>query len=206
VEAVGEVDFTDLLKLDYRWPEEGDRLLRDSGSWDDSVRFEDHAPSRDAHIASGFMEAGAALLDLCAKEPHARHTLVYPALFNYRHGLELAMKSVISRYASYANVEVPNTNHHDLLRLWEVTKQIIVAVGSEDPALPMVEQVVKDFHDLDRGSDAFRYARDRRGALIPLPDGAIDLRNLRDVMEGVEHFFEGADAQMNENASNAGDW
>ena len=128
-----------------------------------------------------------------------------PALFNYRHGLELVMKSIISHYASYAGVVIKNTHHHNLWRLWEVTRQIIVVVGSDDPAIPTVEQVVKDFHDLDRRADAFRYSRDQRGTLIPLPDWAIDLPNLRGVMEGVNNFFEGANAQMEHNVS-AMDW
>ena len=151
------------------------------------------------------MTAGAVLVGACKGNRPERFWLVYPILFNYRHGIELAMKWLIGRYASYSSVQVGKTTHHDLWRLWMTCKPIIIEVGSNDDAIPIVEQVVKDFHDLDRSSFAFRYAKDKKDALIPLPDGMLDLENLRDVMEAVEHFFEGADAQMDHHAS-AAEW
>ncbi|MHA1537912.1 MAG: hypothetical protein ACTSUD_10175 [Alphaproteobacteria bacterium] len=71
----------------------------------------------------------------------------------------------------------------------------------EDESIPAVEQVIKDFHDLDEFALAFRYSRDKNGALISLPDGMIDLENIRNVMEAVSHFFDGADGQLDANSS-----
>lgn len=198
-------DFTDLLDMSYRWPSRGDRLLRDTNDWNRGVTFPQNELSRDVHLWSGYMRAGAALIEACDNDLPDRHFLIYPILFNYRHGIELAMKSIIVRYGSFSSVQVEATNHHDLWQLWKVCKAIIIEVGAEDEAIPVVEQVIKDFHDLDKSALAFRYSRDRRGALIALPDGMIDLENLRNVMEGVGHFFGGADAQLDANSS-ALDW
>jgi hypothetical protein len=75
-----------------RWPKKGDRLLRPSNDWDRAVDFAHQPVSRHVHIWGGYMRAGAALVEECGKDSVDRYFLVYPILFNYRHGLELAMK------------------------------------------------------------------------------------------------------------------
>ena len=80
-----------------RWPKKGDRLLRDSEDWDRGVEFSNDEISRHVHIWSGYMSAGAALIEACEEDSHERHFLIYPILFSYRHGIELAMKWVIAR-------------------------------------------------------------------------------------------------------------
>jgi hypothetical protein len=72
-----------------------------------------------------------------------------------------------------------------------------------DDELGAVEQVVKDFHDLDKNAMAFRYTRNKDGTTILLPDTLIDLRNIQMVMEAVDNFFSGADGQLNAIASAA---
>ena len=188
-----------------RWPKKGDRLLRDSEDWDRGVEFSNDEISRHVHIWSGYMSAGAALIEACEEDSHERHFLIYPILFNYRHGIELAMKWVIARYGRYSTAEIGDIEHHDLWQLWKLCKQIIIEVGSEDESIAVVEQVIKDFHDLDKSALAFRYSRNKMGALIALPDGMIDLQNIRDVMEGVSHFFDGVDGELDHNAG-AVDW
>jgi hypothetical protein len=39
--------------------------------------------------------------------------------------------------------------------------------------------VVKDFHDLDKGSLSFRYAQDKNGMTIRLPNEPFDLQNIK---------------------------
>jgi hypothetical protein len=68
-----------------------------------------------------------------------------------------------------------------------------VPTSDDDEPLKAVEQVVKDFHDLDREAIAFRYSRKTNGVTILLPDQPIDLENVPHVMEAVDHFFKGVD-------------
>ena len=77
--------------------------------------------------------------------------------------------------------------------------------GEDDEALLVVEQIVKDFHDLDNSAMAFRYSTNKKGVTIKLPDTSVDLENVRDVMEAVDNFFTGADGQLDANSS-AVDW
>src|SRR5690349_12076247 len=88
--------FADILNAEPgRWPKKGDRLLRRSDDWNRSVDFSQDAFARHVHIWSGFMRAGAALVEGSERDTADRHFLVYPILFNYRHGLELAIKYII---------------------------------------------------------------------------------------------------------------
>ena len=151
------------------------------------------------------MSAGEALIDACQEDPRDRHFLIYPILFNYRHGIELAMKWIIMMYGRYASVSVGEIEHHNLWQLWKLCKKIVIEIGGEDEAIPVVEQIIKDFHDLDKSALAFRYSQDKNGVLIALPDRMIDMENIRDVMEAISHFFEGADGQLDHN-SKAVDW
>src|SRR5215218_701822 len=99
--------FDEILERDScRWPKKGDRLLKHSHDWDKGVEFDGDAYSRHVHIWSGYMRAGAALVDECQREAVDRHFLVYPILFNYRHGLEVAMKWIIDRYGGNAGVSL----------------------------------------------------------------------------------------------------
>ncbi len=193
----------------YRWPKKGDRLLRASDDWDRGVEFSANPVSRHAHIWSGYMRAGAALIEECDQDSVDRHFLIYPILFNYRHGLELAMKWIIDHYGIYAGVRLTqDARDHDLWGLWRLSKQVIIEVGSEgedDDALRVVEQIVKDFHDLDKSALAFRYSMTKKGATIKLPDISIDLENVGDVMVAVDNFFTGVDGQLDANSS-AMDW
>jgi len=202
--------FSELLNPDaFLWPKKGDRLLRSTGDWNKQVSFSPDAFDRHMHIWSGYMRAGAALVEEAERESVDRHFLVYPILFNYRHGLELAIKWVIGQYGRYADVSLgPDGVDHDLWKLWKLCRRVITAVGSEgeeDEALHSIEQIVKDFHDLDKTATAFRYSINKDGATIKLPDTAIDLSNVRRVMESVDNFFAGVDGQLDANSS-AADW
>jgi hypothetical protein len=154
------------------------------------------------------MRAGAALVEECERENLDRNFLVYPILFNYRHALEVAIKWVIDTYGRYAGVRLPvDKRNHNLWSLWGFCKDIILKLGTDngDGTIEVVEGIVKEFHDLDKSSFAFRYSRNKLGATIPLPDDSIDLQNVKDVMEAVDNFFSGVDGELDANVS-AVDW
>ncbi|NIA68444.1 hypothetical protein HBA54_07545 [Pelagibius litoralis] len=187
----------------FKWPSKGDRLLRAENDWDKSVTFAEHDIARDVHIWDGYMRAGAVLVEQCqlSKDRVDRHELIYPILFCYRHGLELAMKWIIGQYGGWAGIQIDDYLHHDLWKLWTACKKVMVEVGSaeEIDGLHATEQVVRDFHELDKGSFSFRYSRDLNGMTIRLPDVPFDLANIKEVMEAVNNLFTGADGQLDYN-------
>jgi hypothetical protein len=194
------------IPTNYRWPRSGDRLLRAENDWQRGIVFEERDIARYVHIWEGYMKAGATLIEECQRSNSRldRHELVYPILFCYRHGLELAMKWIIAQYGRYANIPSERYQHHDLRALWIVCKKVILEVGSdkENDALLAVEQIVGDFDDLDHGSFSFRYSTDKKGMVNRLPKDPFDLANIRDVMEGGDNLFTGADGQLHDNSQN----
>ncbi len=188
----------DLLNLEHRWPKKGDRLLRRSGDWKRGVEFSRNALSKHACLWSGYMSAGAGLIELCTRDgyEHERHFVIYPILFNYRHGLELAMKWIIVMYGGQGIRGIDEV-HHDLWKIWKRCRKIMQDFGSEkDEAVQAVERIIKEFHDLDKAGITFRYGWSKDGKEIKLPDHMIDLENIRDVMEGVAGFFVGLDGWL----------
>ena len=182
--------------LNYRWPKKGDRLLRKCQDSGRGGKFSSDVTSRHVHIWDGHMKAGAILINASEEDRDERHSLIYPSLSNYRHAIELAMKWIIKTYGSYSTVQIDDFEHHDLWKLWCLCKEIIVEVGPDGSAIPVVEQIIKEFHDLDSSGQTFRYSSPKAGTPAPLPDYQIDLPNIRDVMEGVASFFDGVDGQL----------
>ncbi len=166
--------FSDILTMEHRWPQKGDRLLKHGTDWDTSAGFASHQLARDAYIWDGYMTAGAALIDETERRPSDRDTLVYPILFNYRHGLEAAMKWTIEQYGSLANIALdPDDRTHDLWGLWKLCREIFAAVNEpesqDDEGVQAIEQIVKDFQQIDKSGIAFRYSKNKNGAIITLP-------------------------------------
>jgi hypothetical protein len=190
----GPKTFADIAKLEFRTPRKGDRLLHRIGDWDKGVQFADDSKSRHVFLWDGFMTAGKVLLDDHLDNPQDQHILVYPALFNYRHGIELAMKWMLTRYGG---VTADSIASHNLLELWRATKELADGFGESEDTL-IVERVVRDFHNLDRSSTAFRYPTNKNETTIPMPSGFFDLRKTREVMEGVALYFDGLDAMISD--------
>jgi hypothetical protein len=186
-------NFADILNRTCRWPKKGDRLLPKSIDWDRGIKFSNDQISRHVFLWQGYMRAAATLIEASKGYRAERQMIIYPILFNYRHGIELAMKWVITMYGG---ISIEKIEHHDLWQLWKICRQIIPSLGTNDEAIQAVEQVIKDLHDLDGNALKFRYSCDKNGVLPSLPDGLINLEHIRDVMEAVGNFFEGADGQL----------
>lgn len=189
----------DILNSEYRWPKKGDRLLRRSEDWDRGVEFSKHPISRHGHLWRGYMSAGAGLIELCTQDgyEHERHFVIYPILFIYRHGLELAMKWIIVNYGGEGIQGFDND--HNLWKLWKRCRAVVEQYAPNDEdADEVVEQIIKEFHDLDKAGITFRYGWSNDGKEIKLPDDLVDLENIRDVMEGVDDYFEGLDGWLSD--------
>jgi hypothetical protein len=191
--------FDELLNFEHRWPKKGDRLLRRSDDWERGVEFSKFPIDRHVHLWEGYMRAGAGLIELCTQDGYEgdRRFVIYPILFNYRHGLELAMKWIVLRFGGqgFQGIEAD----HDLWKLWKRCRAIVEQYETnDDEATDAVEKIVKEFHDLDRVGVSFRYGWGKEGKEIKLPDHMIDLENIHDVMQGVSGYFTGLDGWLDD--------
>ena len=180
------------------WPERGDRLLQKCKDWRHGAEFTGNGTFRHVQIWDGNMIAGHKLIDACEKDGHDIDRLIYPILFNYRHALELGMKWVINTYGRFSTIQFSDLGHHDLWKLWCLCKDVIADIGIDEESILSVEQIIKDFHDIDKSGETFRYANSKDGKIMVLPDYRIDLPNIRNVMEGLDNFFDAISCQFEE--------
>jgi hypothetical protein len=195
------MDFKDLLNpKPRRWPKKGDRPFRNAKDLEIAAPLPDERVMREVLMIEGFMCAGAALVDQATTERFRQNDLVYPAIYCYRHAIELWLKWLVTLYGPSAGVRLDDLDH-DLWALWGRFRQVCVACGdrTNKEGVDAVEQIVKDFHDWDKEGNKFRYASPKKGGgahKFPLPD--IDFMNLRDVMTGVDNFFNGSDGWLSD--------
>ena len=53
-----------------------------------------------------------------------------------------------------------------------------------------MQKLVAEMHEADQKSDSFRFPTGRDGSPFVFGDRGIDLDNVREVMQGLENFFE----------------
>jgi hypothetical protein len=185
------VDFRTLLESqECRWPQDGDLLLRPVSSSSDGARFADHSLTRHTCIWDGYIKAANILAYDCTHDSSDNQELVYPILFNYRHGLEVAMKWILDNYGRFAGIQEYKKDHN-LIELWKLCVLTITRVCDLDEhnVLQSVGNIVQEFHKIDESSFSFRYPTSKNGKTVQLPSISIDLENLRMVMKGLNNFF-----------------
>jgi hypothetical protein len=180
-----------------RWPEADDRLLSPGR---DSFLAESPA-ERNYRLLEGYKRAGDVLIQNALAERYDRDSLIFPALFNYRHYIELALKAIIEDHGAFAGVSLGSKNHK-LPELWQLLLKIATAFGNDcsDAATVAVGGCIAEFATVDTSSTAFRYARDLNGGTPTLPSDGLDLVRLHDVMNGIENFFECTDLDFTHKA------
>ena len=183
-----------------RWPKAGDRLLSPARG----VYLAEAGDERNYRLLRGYKRAGDILVECALADRVDLPNLLFPALFNYRHYIELALKAIIEEHGAFAGVELGKKNHN-LSELWTLFTKIAVAFGNKEAseAAVAVGNCVAEIDHVDSRSTAFRYARNLKGDVPDLPKDGLDLVRLRDVMNGIENFFEAVDASFDSLAESA---
>lgn len=138
----------------------------------------------DATIRQALEKGDSATLD----------TFVFPTCFLYRQYLELAFKDIYlsnSKENRQAKIETLKTCQHNLLKIWAKVKPLIIADFPNDDrsVLSAVEDYIKQFAKADAGSFAFRYPITKDLELINQQEKFINLVNLAERMNELEHFL-----------------
>jgi hypothetical protein len=107
----------------------------------------------------------------------------------YRQFVELSLKRLIEEFGRAKAHGSKNT--HDLSRLWETFMLIADDRGSKEAVgTDTVQELVTEMHEADQKSDGFRFPAGTDGAPFLFGNRGISLANLREVMQGLENFFE----------------
>lgn len=151
--------------------------------------------------AMGYKQARDILVQYVIDYNRDQDLLVYPIVFLYRQYLELRLKELIfvgSRLLDN-DAKIPRT--HDLVQLWRQVRTNIESVWPDSDTqghLKAIEVRMKELCDVDSGSVVFRYPEDKDGAATLAGLAHINLKQLRDVVQGISHVLDGASTGMGE--------
>ncbi len=162
---------------------------------------------------NGYYEAGKSLIEIAIGEKYSskKDTLFYPICYNYRHYLELHLKSLIidceilyDKMDKLGYLEngtltesVSDTldNTHNLYNLLEIFLERLTLVSSE--VFPLhIKKYIKQMYDMDSSGQRFRYyiGTDKR---LSFPDEEqFDLGNILKTMNEVHDLLWGVDGWL----------
>jgi hypothetical protein len=120
--------------------------------------------------ASGFREAGEILVHH-GIEDGMQDFIAFPALYCYRHALELSMKEVIYEWDRANSGDFEAIRTHDLGHLWRRTRVALEGAWPDGglEQLDHMEAVVQELAAIDARGEQFRYDRDKQGYVRDLP-------------------------------------
>jgi hypothetical protein len=174
--------------FESRWPNDGDRLFVE-GEWAYDAYVVCNPGERSYRMPKGYKRAGDILIDQAAADVIDRPNVIYAALFCYRQCIELFLKVLIEKFRSERTQLATNT--HNLRLLWERFMLIAEERGSSDSiGLSTVQELVMEMYQADQKADGFRFPTGIDGTPFLFGDRGIDLTNIREVMQGLQNFFE----------------
>lgn len=153
--------------------------------------------TRSTHVpyTVGFKEAGDALIKQGLQD-HVQDLVLFPALYCYRHALELTLKELIDqgRRWEYERPEVIRT--HKLSVLWPQARKVIDRAWPEGDATQMdaLEALVLELDSVDVDGEQFRYDRTRvgEGRALPQELHRVDLGHVYKMMQKLFGLLFGA--------------
>jgi hypothetical protein len=162
-------------------------------SLDDSsaARLEHDPKAGDYRRRKGFHQAAVLLLEQAAAERiwRNRDPLIWPALYTFRHYVELELKYLLREYPALGLGVPPAT--HRLLQLWRSVEQgFAMCFGEEDrEPFEVLERAIALLEALDPGGDGFRYATTRAGRSSMVKDVYLDPQALLRLISEVEEVL-----------------
>jgi len=148
------------------WHKEGAKLFVEDGDNEELSEIGwGYLPTQLAAYIDGYKAAADDLVEevINSNLTIKRKTYTPAICFLYRQYLELELKSIYLQYSEASKDDKKkaiNDIRHDLLKLWQQIKPVIsptAATASEKLYIVVVEDYIKQFHELDKTSFTFRY-------------------------------------------------
>jgi len=161
------------------------RLIVPAKEGTPSVEFDDRW--RDCYIWRGYLDASLILLKEALQWETRARSLIFPALFNLRHAVEVALKWHIK----YAGGAVPRRAGHRLDVLIEAFQWTAESLDDEATYISdgMLDRVF-ELATIDPRSVAFRYSTEMDGSSIEISPRRWDLRKLYFSVDELSLWFD----------------
>ena len=185
----------DLQLEPVQWPSEftGQKLFIKGEDWQYNAML-NWSHFRADLYAFAYKDAADGLVDAMANRKVPLDSGIYPLLFLYRHSLELLFKLMLQMTRDLTGKEPKIYDKHSLKPLWSELRHLLKELGLEqsDANAVAVHEFILQLDEVDPDSMAFRYATTRAGK-DHLPDIThINIRHLRDVLNSVFIWVNGA--------------
>lgn len=146
---------------------------------------------RERHLSDSYFCNALFLLDLIheSNSNAVRDGYIYPALFSFRHYLELTMKDTLNQKEGKGKVsKVVTDKVHTLCDIWNAFKSIV----PQNEEREMIESLIKEISDIDPHSFNFRYTYDVRGnsIRIVIRNDDIDSEDIRGLEENEDELID----------------
>lgn len=140
----------------------------------------------------GYFHAGERLIRSVFSNQLSMDVLIYPIIFCFRHGIELAIKDLVIILPELWNQTNAIQLTHDLLDNWTLIKGYLSQepFPSNDSTPDDVEKVLTDLIALDPDGQTFRFPSARDGKLFLQDTAIINLEVFADAMSLVTVAFD----------------
>lgn len=170
-----------------------DRFFKDSENLNDTF-INRGTMINEAHFPDSYFYTSMLLITMMqiTNSNSIRDGLIYPALFSYRHYLELTLKETLNlfEYSGHLVEEVIN-REHSLAKLWNKLSPHIDEGEDKD----IVRNLVFELNRVDPNGELFRYPYEigKEGYKLTssLPSGIFEIRTLKETMINVYRFLDG---------------
>jgi hypothetical protein len=167
-------------------------------SFDDSsaARLEGDPKAGDYRRRKGFRAAAVLLLEQAATVGpwQDRDPLIWPALYSFRHYVELELKYLVREFPALG-LGVPAPTHR-LRKLWPpVAEGFARCFGNEDrEPFDVLERAIGMLEELDPAGDGFRYATTKSGKSSMIQDVYLDPQALLRLIREVDEVLDAAES------------
>lgn len=180
---------------DFAWPTEFVPIFRplQPGTSPDDVACINYTFDSASGYRDGFRHAVSVLLEHARNNHSTLDTLVYPALFSFRHFIELALKDIIRDAKTARELPGGAPQHHRIEDLWREARSHLKAICPDefdDRAADIVGKQIAEFAANDPFATAFRYAWNRDGGQSLAGLQHLDLGAVAQVVETIGNFLE----------------
>jgi len=141
----------------------------------------------------GFFEAGFQIVEAIKQGAWTTDILIYPAVFDFRHGIELYIKHMTilaNRLLGTGRRMAPG---HGILQNWSSLTQLFADLHNphfDALEIDIVKDILIDFVEIDATGQVFRYPEDNKGQPHLREISVINVEVLADGMRDVFDLFE----------------
>lgn len=134
-----------------------DKFLEESNNLNDSF-LNRGIYLNEAHFPEAYMNSAIILLQMIimTNSNGVRDGLIYPALFSFRHYLELTMKDSLNHFNNLHSSQVVQEvqkRDHNLKNLW---KALLPHIGTGED-VDIMQKLIYEVNNIDSTSETFRY-------------------------------------------------